>query len=372
MRGANSWYDIKNIDEIDSPALVVYPERVKENIRLIKGMIDDVSRLRPHIKTHKTKEVSLLLLEAGITKFKCATIAEAELLGMCGAPDVLLAYQPVGPKLKRFLSLLNAFPSTRFSCLIDNLLSAENISLAGKGLGITIPVFIDLNAGMNRTGIALGHAALELYEQASKLEGLELMGFHLYDGHIRDIDIDKRKQASDAIFKQVENMKENLLEKGFTEPAIIAGGTPSFPIHAARKAVECSPGTFVYWDAGYLSNYAEQCFLPAALVITRIISMPSPFLLCLDLGHKSVAAENDLQNRILFLNAADLKLLSQSEEHLVVEAPLDHTYKIGDVFYALPVHICPTCALYEKAIVVENGTAVNEWKMAARDRTISI
>src|SRR5690349_8833137 len=103
------WYEIKNIDEIDSPALVVYPERVKENIRTIKSMIE-VNRLRPHIKTHKTKEVTLLLLEAGITKFKCATIAEAELLGICGAPDVLLAYQPVGPKLNRFITLLSKFP----------------------------------------------------------------------------------------------------------------------------------------------------------------------------------------------------------------------------------------------------------------------
>ena len=104
------WYHIKNIEEIDSPAFVVYIDRVKENIHIIKSMIDDVNRLRPHIKTHKTKEICSLLLEAGISKFKCATIAEAELLGLVGAPDVLLAYQPVGPKLQRFIDLIKTFP----------------------------------------------------------------------------------------------------------------------------------------------------------------------------------------------------------------------------------------------------------------------
>src|SRR5215203_1392550 len=103
------WYHINNIEQIDSPAFVVYMDRVKENIRTIKSMIDDVNRLRPHIKTHKTKEISALLLRAGITKFKCATIAEADLLGSAAAPDVLLAYQPVGPKLERFINLIKNY-----------------------------------------------------------------------------------------------------------------------------------------------------------------------------------------------------------------------------------------------------------------------
>src|SRR4051812_36829537 len=99
------WYIINNIDELDTPALVVYPARVKSNIDLLKTMIDDVSRLRPHAKSHKSIDATRLMLQAGINKFKCATIAEAEMQGMAGVPDVLLAYQPAGPKLKRFVQL---------------------------------------------------------------------------------------------------------------------------------------------------------------------------------------------------------------------------------------------------------------------------
>src|ERR1700741_2903594 len=119
-----NWYIIRDIEKLDTPALVVYPNRVKENINILKGMIDDVSRLRPHVKTHKCKDVALLMLEAGINKFKCATIAEAELIGMSKAPDVLLAYQPIGPKLDRFIKLIQTYSETQYSCLVDNSAAA--------------------------------------------------------------------------------------------------------------------------------------------------------------------------------------------------------------------------------------------------------
>src|SRR3990170_6612303 len=106
----SQWYHVNNIDELDSPALLLCPERIKENIRLIAAMVKDVSNLRPHVKTNKISEVCQMMLQHGITRFKCATIAEAEMLAMIHAPDVLLAYQPVGPKVSRFINLTRAYP----------------------------------------------------------------------------------------------------------------------------------------------------------------------------------------------------------------------------------------------------------------------
>ena len=115
-------------------------------------MIDEISRLRPHVKTHKIREVSQLLLEAGITKFKCPTIAEAEMLAGIQAPDVLLPYQPIGPKVERLIQLIKNYPATRFSCLVDNIKAVDWIAQKAMEEGVTIPVYIDLNVGMNRTG----------------------------------------------------------------------------------------------------------------------------------------------------------------------------------------------------------------------------
>jgi len=310
------------------------------------------------------------LLEAGINKFKCATIAEAEMLGQVKAPDVLLAYQPIGPKIQRFISLIKNYPATKFSCLVDNISSAQEISNEAMNAGIEVPVYLDLNVGMNRTGIIPGQKAVELYTQCSQEKNIMSVGLHIYDGHITDPEFDIREKKCNEAFKAVDLLSKGLVQKGFPEPVIVAGGTPSFPVHAKREKVQCSPGTFIYWDAGYLQKYKEQPFLPAALVISRIISLPNETTICADLGHKSVASENPLNNRVYFINTPELTFIGQSEEHLVLQANKDHHYKTGDVLYGIPVHVCPTCALYERALIVEDGKVTGEWKIIARDRKI--
>ena len=224
---------------------------------------------------------------------------------------------------------------------------------------------------MNRTGIVPGIEVVDLYTTCQKLEGIEPVGLHAYDGHIRTIDLEQRTKECDAAFKAVTELQQQLEQKGLAQPIIIAGGSPSFSVHAKRKNVECSPGTFVYWDKTYLP-YEEQHFVPAALVVARIISLPTETKLCIDLGHKSISSENELSNRVYFLNAPGLKFVSHSEEHLVAEAPAGHSYKPGDILYGLPVHICPTVALYERANVIENNEVTSEWRMVARDRKISV
>jgi len=364
---SESWFEIKNINELDSPALVVFPERVKHNIQLAIDMIGDVDRLRPHIKTNKSPDVAKLMLDAGITKFKCATIAEAEMLAQCNAPDVLLAYQPLGPKLNRFISLIKKYPSTKFSCLTDNITAATEQALAFTADNITVPVYFDLNVGMNRTGISPDENAIVLFDHCKALKGISVVGLHAYDGHIRDAEFEAKKQKCDEAFALVEKLNEKL-----KLPTIIMGGSPAFSVHCKRKDIECSPGTFVYWDKGYTDLCPEQKFLPAIVLVTRIISLPSQSKICTDLGHKSVAAENEITRRVFFLNAEGLKPVGQSEEHLVLETNEHHSYKVGDIFYGLPYHVCPTVALYERVYTIESGKVTGEWKTVSRDRKITI
>jgi len=372
MTTNDKWYHTQDEEQIDSPALLIYPERVKENIRILKNMIDDPHRLRPHVKTNKSKEDTQLMMEAGINKFKCATIAEAEMLGICQASDVLLAYQPVGPKLKRFINLINKYPATRFSCLTDNSKTAGQLSDEFAKNKLIVPVYIDLNVGQNRTGIEPGEEAIRLYKYCIEQKGIKPIGFHVYDGHLHQPDLSERTRECNIAFLKVEEVVEKITSGGFPEPIIIAGGSPTFPIHSKRKKIECSPGTFIYWDKGYLDNCAEQPFLNAALVLTRIISLPAENLICIDLGHKSIASENELSKRVYFLNASELKFISHSEEHLVAETKSGHSYKPGDVLYGIPYHICPTVALYERAHIIDDHRLSGEWKTIARDRKISL
>ncbi|TYR35600.1 D-TA family PLP-dependent enzyme [Sphingobacterium phlebotomi] len=362
-----NWYNLHTPEHVDTPALLVYPDRIRHNIEVLKDMIDDINRLRPHVKTHKTKEITQLQLDAGIRKFKCATIAEAEMLGECGAPDVLLAYPLHGAKLQRFVTLVQHFPQTRFSAIVDHTDAVKKLSAIAVQNEIQIDVFIDLNIGMGRTGI-LPDDAFELYRLSSEIAGLNAQGFHAYDGHVREIDIAERKNICDRNYAPIARLIERLLDEGFTKPRVVIGGSPSFPIYAQYPEVECSPGTFVLWDKGYADTLPEQNFLPAAVLMTHVVSLPSENTICVDLGYKAIASENPLENRVFFLNAPHLKPVSHSEEHLVLKAGVNHRFQVGDVLYALPIHICPTVALYDKLLVVVEGKVVDEWEVVARRR----
>ena len=246
----DDWYVISNVDRIDSPALAFYPDRISGNIELAKRIIGDTNRLRPHVKTNKAAEVSRMLLDAGIRKFKCATIAEAEMLGHINAPDVLLAYQPVGPKISRLLDLIKAYPATHYSCLVDQAENARAISALCEAGNITLDVFIDLNVGMNRTGV-LPERAEALVDAILPLKSLQIIGLHGYDGHIHDAELSVRCQGADAAYALTERVFREISRK-FAYPLVkVMGGTPTFPMYAKRKDCECSPGTFVFWDWGY-------------------------------------------------------------------------------------------------------------------------
>ncbi len=362
------WYEIINADQIDSPALLLYPERIQKNINLAIRIAGSADRLRPHVKTNKILEVCRMMLDAGITRFKCATIAEAEMLGMAGAPDVLLAYQPVGPKLQRFLTLAAAYPKTSFSCLVDNELTAGEISQIATERETVQSVFIDLNVGMNRTGI-LPEKAVRLAEKLTKLPGIRLSGLHAYDGHIHDNDPVIRREQADESYRLARMVLDWISTFSSHSLELVIGGTPSFTAHANRQDCICSPGTFVFWDWGYRHMLSEQPFEYAALLLTRVVSVIDNTHICVDLGYKAVAAESPLP-RVHFLNAPDAVPVAHSEEHLVLEVPDSSTYPPGTILYGVPVHICPTVALYDKARIVTGDLHTKNWEVIARKREI--
>jgi D-serine deaminase-like pyridoxal phosphate-dependent protein len=369
---SNAWYTVHNASEIDSPALIIYADRVKRNIALLKTFVSDVRQLRPHVKTNKCPEVVRMMLDAGITKFKCATIAEAEMLLDQGARDVLLAYQPVGPKAERFCQLQHKFSASKLSCLLDNENSLAELSSLAKKHQVAIKVCIDLNVGMNRTGIVPGKPAFDLFRKAKETAGIDILGLHAYDGHLRDADLELRTKKCDEAFLPVAELQKKIQSVTGNAPVIIAGGTPTFPIHARNSEIECSPGTFVFWDKGYGQILSEQPFEFAALVMTRIISKPNDETVCTDLGHKSIASENALGNRVYFLNARDIDAIGHSEEHMVFKTKGNNSYQVGDVLYGVPQHICPTVALHDYASVCIEGRVSSQWSIVGRQRKISI
>lgn len=364
------WYELENADEIPSPALLIYPDRVRANLqRMVRWAGAD--RLRPHVKTHKLPQIIRMKLDAGITKFKTSTIAESEMTAAAGGPDVLLAYQPVGPNVGRLIKLIQAFPETTFSALADDPGVVETLSAAAQGANVEIDVVIDLNIGMNRTGILPNESAADLYRQIDGARGLRAAGIHAYDGHIHDTDESLvRRQVAEA-FDPVWRLKQKLEDEGLSVPKVVGCGTVSSMILASEHDIEVSAGTTVLWDSGQPKFTPPTDFDHAAVLLCRVISRPAEDLVCIDLGYKAVSSEMQ-PPRVSFLGLETAEAVGHSEEHLVLRTDRAGEYPVGSILYGIPTHVCPTVALYSDVWCVEQSRAVDSWPVVARTRRINI
>jgi D-serine deaminase-like pyridoxal phosphate-dependent protein len=369
----DSQYALRDASELLSPGLLVYRSLVRRNLRDMIAIARGAPRLRPHVKTHKMAEIVRMAESEGIRKHKCSTIAEAEMVAAAGGTDVLLSYPLVGPNLKRFAHLIRGYRTTTFRATVDHPDSARALSAATEGLDAPVPVLVDLEIGMGRTGIDPGEPAAELYALIDRLPNLVPDGLHAYDGQIHDTDLAARRRSASEGMERTLKLRDRLLKRGLAVPRMVVGGTPTFPIHTELDVpgVECSPGTIVLQDDGYAARFPDLAFTPAALLLSRVVSHPRPGRVCLDLGHKAVAAD-PAGPRARLLGLADARPVVHSEEHLVVETNQADSVPIGATILAIPTHICPTVALHRRAYVIDDGELAGTWEVTARDRMLGI
>ncbi len=370
-------YRIENTESIFSPGLLIFSDLVKQNLAEMIRIAGGPERLRPHCKTHKTQEVIKIALQLGVTRHKCATIAEAEMLADAGVRDILVAYQLVGPNLQRGVRLAQKYPDVEFSTLVDHPRAVTQLSRAvqeSANSGISINVLLDLNSGMNRTGIPIGPQAIELYEMIYSSDVLTIGGLHWYDGQNRQRDLIERTGAVNAGWDQLIRFRDQLLLSGLPVPRLVAAGTGSFPILAdhGEPNLELSPGTTVYHDDDMATRFPEMKFQPALGILTRVISCNRANELTLDVGHKACAADQPAGQRLAFPELSAVTELMHSEEHLVIRTPDAEQFKIGDHLLAIPRHACPASAVYQFATEIVDGKVAGRWEIVGRDRILSI
>lgn len=366
-------YSLQNTEAVISPALIYYRDLIIENTKQAIQIAGSAERLWPHVKTHKSADMTLLLMSMGIHRFKCATIAEAEMLADCHAAHILIAYPLIGPNVQRFLTLIQRYPESHFYAIGDDALILQILSDAAVAKELVVDTLLDINMGMNRSGIPT-EKALAIYAKCANMPGLSMLGLHCYDGHNNDKDPVVRCAHVEKALEAVNTLVLEIGKLGLPCPIRIMGGTPSFTCHAVHPDVFLSPGTCFITDYGYMSKLSDLPFVPAAALLTRVISHPEKGFFTLDLGHKGIAADPaGIRGVIVNLEEADPIL--QSEEHWVwrMRDGLEHLIPpIGSTLYVIPAHICPTSALYPTALVAENGKLVGEWQITARNRKLTI
>lgn len=361
-------YRVSGAEGILTPALVIYPEIVASNIactlRLMQG---DANRWRAHIKTSKLSYTLRMLVDRGVRNFKCATTLE--LLEACrnGAADILLAYPVMGANATRAREIAEEFPTVRVSVL------AENEEQVVQWRGSRVSMFLDLNPGMNRTGIELDQrkSMVGLIREIGGA-GLEFRGLHYYDGQFGGLEEPERTAAAQAGYDRLLEVVDEIESGGFAIAEVVTAGTPTLPcslsypkFQSAKFVHRVSPGTIVYCDATSLAQLpAEYGYAPSVLVMARVVSHPHADVVTCDAGHKAMSADAGVPTCVV-VGRSGLEPLSPSEEHLPIRAT-ESVPRVGEILFLIPRHICPTVNNFDCALIVRDGRVESTEMVSAR------
>lgn len=363
-------YRIAGLDSVLTPALAIYPEVVDANIaatlRLLGG---EAQRWRPHVKTSKLAFIMRRLVAHGVTSFKCATTLELRTVCEVGAADVLVAYPVVGANARRVRELARLYPDRRISALVENAPQVE--AWRGGGVGL----FIDVNPGMDRTGVEQERAG-EIVRLARVIgeAGIEFRGLHYYDGHVGKLGLPERERVTHEGYARLLEIVAALERSGAPPAEVITAGTPAFPGTLSYEAFarapflhRASPGTIVYGDCTSLAQLpGEFGYRPAALVVSAVVSHPTAGRVTCDAGHKSVSADAGVPTCAV-LGHPDWRPQAPSEEHLPIEIPPDAARPaVGEYLYLVPRHVCPTVNNFDDALLVAGGRILGVERVTAR------
>jgi D-serine deaminase-like pyridoxal phosphate-dependent protein len=356
----------RSLSVVDTPALLVDLDVMDSNIaRILAACRARGVQWRPHIKGNKTPEIALHQIAAGAIGVTCAKLGEAEIMAQAGIHDILIANQIVGEaKVKRLISLRE---------LADPIVAVDNpFHIAALAAGSPNPsrplrIVIEVNVGMNRAGVELGEAAVELADAIKAHAGLQFVGLMAWESQAVLI-ADQREKASvvkDALARL--NATATLCkERGHPVAIVSCGGSGTFPFCIEQPGVtEVQVGGAIFSDMHYREHYHLD-FPPALTVLTTVTSRPNATRIILDAGRKALPPDIAMPQP---LGLPQVKLTKFSAEHatLELEAPSE-TPKIGDRVEFIVGYSDMTVFLHEEIIGHRKGEIEAIWRVSARGK----
>ena len=354
----------ESVEQIDTPALVIDLDAMERNLqRMAVWAKQQGLRLRPHAKTHKSAELAQLQMAQGAVGVCVQKTDEALALAQAGVSDIYISNEVIAPpKLQRLAEAVRNLP-TRFSIAVDSPLGIERLAAAldqsGENRAGAVDVFVEIDVGHGRCGVATSELALQLAQQIQHHPALRFAGLQAYHGsaqHLRSVA--ERNAALKASAERVRAAVAHLQSAGLTVPLVTGAGTGSCVREASSGLWgELQVGSYLFMDADYAANQpdSEAPTLEHALFIkAQVMSRSQSHAVC-DAGHKSHAIESGLPTVWL---PPGLTFANGGDEHGVLHATPPATLpELGDTVWLVPGHCDPTVNLHDFYVGVRGGLA---------------
>jgi len=355
------------LEDVDTPALILDLDAFETNLRRLADAVRGRVRVRAHAKTHKCPEIGRRQVAAGAVGVCCQKVSEAEAMVEGGISDVLVSNEVVGAgKLARLAALSGR---ARLGVCVDDAGNVRDLEAAMQRAGARIDVYIELEVGMRRCGVAPGEPALALAKAVVACPNLRFAGVHAYHGraqHIRSAQ--ERRAVITNSFLHVKNTKALLAAAGIACPIVTGAGSGTFMFEVELGAWdEIQPGSYVFMDADYARNeWAPPMprFEHSLFVLATVMSRPEPGVAIVDAGLKASSVDSGMPG---VWQRPGLAYLRASDEHGWVEIePGAAAPALGDKLLLVPGHCDPTVNLYDWYVCVRKGVVEALWPITAR------
>ena len=349
-------------DELTTPALILDLDKAKRNIATMAEKFRELpAELRPHIKVHKSVELSLLEVEAGAIGIACATAWEAIVMAEGGIEDVLIANQLVQPDKVALVAALAR--RHRISIAVDDVRNVEQLSQAAVEAGSRFELLVEIDVGMGRCGVRTKEEALPLAERIAELPCVTLRGMQGYEGHcMLEPDREKRFEDAHAANEKLVEAVDFLAEHGHPSQVVSGGGTGTYFITGAHPRItEVQAGSYTLMDC-FHGNLVPGGFEVALTVLGTVISRQGNTVV-LDAGRKSVGIDFVLPPLV---DHPEGQIRYYAEEHALFDFPSTPSLDLGDRAEIMAGYGPTTVNLYDVFHVVEGDVVTDIWPVTPR------
>ena len=353
---------------IATPALVINLDALERNLQRMAGYAREHGmRLRPHAKTHKSAAIARLQIAAGAVGVCVQKLSEAQALAAAGVDDLYISNEVIdAAKLAELATLAGR---ARLSLAVDSALGVDRLAAALKAAGTMVDVFVEVDVGHGRCGVA-PVAAVALAHQVVS-HGLRFAGLQAYHGRAQHLRTPaERETAIRHAVGQARAAQAGVTSAGIACPLVTGAGTGTFVLEAASGLYgELQVGSYVFMDRDYADNHAAPhapAFEHALFVKAQVMSAGTSHAV-VDAGHKAHAIDSGLPR----VRGLDLEFVNGGDEHGILRRRgSDALPALGETVWLIPGHCDPTVNLHDHYVVVRGGLEAGHveaiWPVDAR------
>jgi len=363
------------VEALHTPALLLDLDVFEANLTRMQDHLKSHGMgLRCHTKTHKCPTIARRQIEHGALGVCAATVSEAEMMVAGGVNEILITSPVVTKeKIERVVNL--AVANSGVQLVVDYIGGADLLEAAAANAGITLPVVVDLDPGLGRTGIATGEPALALGRHiVEKCKHLRFSGLQMYAGHCMHVHgFESRKSKYLHIMSKGAETKALFEDAGIPVPVFTGGGTGTYDIEPELGLLtELQAGSYGFMDVEYRdiggrNGGSFDDFPPSLFVLVTAISKPQAPLITVDAGFKALATDTVVPE---FRDVEGVIWHWGGDEHGIIQLNNpSRDISLGDKLFVITPHCDPTVNLHDWCFPYRNGMVEEVWPISARGRS---